>query len=157
DRTTFPTMSDGAFQFLQESPADAATAAALPQVGGTDEAPPIPSTLSILPVRGFVVFPHTLSPLNVRRPFSLQLLNDTLPQNKIIGLVAQRDETKDEPEISDLYPVGTAAMVLKVLRQSDRHLVVIAQGLRRFAIRKITQTAPYLRAEVEVLNTLPAP
>src|SRR5690349_18403311 len=150
-------MSDGTFHVLQHSPSGAATTTALPQVGGTDETPPIPGTLSILPVRGFVVFPHTLSPLNVQRPSSIQLLNDTLPQNKIIGLCTQRDETKDEPEIDDLYPVGTAAMVLKVLRQSDRHLVVIAQGLRRFAIRKITQTTPYIRADVEILNTLPPP
>src|ERR1044071_6490641 len=127
------------------------------QIGGVDELPSIPGTLAILPVRGFVVFPRTVSPLNVQRPSSIQLLNDTLPQNKIIGLVTQRDETKDEPEIADLYPVGTAAMVLKVLRQSDRHLVVIAQGLRRFAIRKVTRTAPYLRADVEVLQTLPPP
>ncbi len=119
--------------------------------------PAIPNTLAILPVRGFVVFPRTVAPLNVERPASIQLLNETLPQNKIIGLVAQRDETKEEPGEADLYQVGTAVTVLKLLRQADNRVVIIAQGLRRFAIHKMIQTTPYLRAEIEVLDTLAAP
>ncbi|MEO7167862.1 MAG: LON peptidase substrate-binding domain-containing protein, partial [Chthoniobacterales bacterium] len=125
--------------------------------GDPDALPAIPETLAILPVRGFVVFPRTVSPLNVQRPASIQLLNETLPQNKIIGLVAQRDEKTEEPGIDDLYQVGTAVMVLKLLRQADNNVVVIAQGLRRFRIRKVTQTAPYLRADVEMLDMLAAP
>ncbi|MDQ3115204.1 MAG: endopeptidase La [Verrucomicrobiota bacterium] len=117
----------------------------------------IPKTLAILPVRGFVVFPRTVSPLNVQRAASIQLLNETLPQNKIIGLVTQRDEATEDPGEADLYQVGTAVMVLKLLRQADSHVVVIAQGLRRFKIRKIVQTTPFMRAEVEVIETLPAP
>jgi ATP-dependent Lon protease len=150
-------MSEQPLRVLQgagENPSPVSDAA---QIRGFDDMPAIPGTLAILPVRGFVVFPRTISPLNVERAASIQLLNETLPQNKIIGLVTQRDETKEEPEVGDLYDVGTAAMVLKLLRQPDNHVVIIAQGLRRFAIRKITQTAPFLRAEVEVLNMLPAP
>ena len=127
------------------------------QDGGPDTMPAIPETLAILPVRGFVVFPRTVSPLNVQRAASIQLLNETLPQNKIIGLVTQRDEAKEDPGEADLYQVGTAVMVLKLLRQADNHVVVIAQGLRRFQIRKIVQTTPFIRAEVDVIETLPAP
>jgi ATP-dependent Lon protease len=141
-------------QAAAENPEPVSDAA---QLGGVDQMPAIPGTLAILPVRGFVVFPRTISPINVRRATSIQLLNETLPQQKIIGLVAQRDETKEEPEIADLYHIGTAVMVLKLLRQSDQHVVVIAQGLRRFAIRKVTQTAPFLRAEVDIVNVLPSP
>ena len=143
-----------ALQAAAENPEPVSDAA---QLGGVDQMPAIPGTLALLPVRGFVVFPRTISPINVRRATSIQLLNETLPQQKIIGLVAQRDETKEEPEIADLYHIGTAVMVLKLLRQSDQHVVVIAQGLRRFAIRKVTQTAPFLRAEVEIVNVLPSP
>ncbi|HSU86109.1 MAG TPA: endopeptidase La [Chthoniobacterales bacterium] len=143
-----------ALQAVAENPEPVSDAA---QLGGVDQMPAIPGTLAILPVRGFVVFPRTISPINVRRATSIQLLNETLPQQKIIGLVAQRDETKEEPEIADLYHIGTAVMVLKLLRQSDQHVVVIAQGLRRFAIRKVTQAAPFLRAEVEIVNVLPSP
>jgi len=115
--------------------------------------PQIPDVLSILPLRSFVVFPGTILPLTVGRAASIKLLDETLPQTKIIGLLTQRDETKEDPQPQDLYPVGTAAIVLKLLRQSDNHVVVVVQGLRRFALRKIVATNPYLRAEVDLLNS----
>src|SRR5262249_38833232 len=149
-------MNEEAFQVLQEAANAPGMIAATP-AGGMDVTPSIPDTLPILPVGGFVVFPRILSPWNGQRPVFIRWLNEPLPQKKIIGLVTQRDESKEEPEIADLYEVGTAVMVLKLLRQSDRHVIVIAQGLRRFVIRKITQTAPYLKADIEVLDALPAP
>jgi ATP-dependent Lon protease len=86
------------------------------------------------------------------------LLDETLPQSKIIGLLTQRDENKEEPEPQDLYSVGTAAIVLKLLRQADNQSVAVVQGLQRFALRKIVATQPYLRAEVDLLETVrPAP
>ncbi|MGH8102671.1 MAG: endopeptidase La [Chthoniobacterales bacterium] len=117
--------------------------------------PRIPEELSILPVRGFVVFPGTIVPLNVQRAASLKLLDDTLPRTKVIGLVAQRDEAKEDAQASDLYSVGTAALVLRFLRQSDDHVLVIAQGLRRFSLRKIVATDPFMRAEVDLLQSIP--
>src|SRR5258708_39744771 len=67
----------------------------------TDEsrAPQIPEELSILPVRGFVVFPGTIVPLNVRRPASIQLLDETLPRTKVIGVLTQRDERSEERRV----------------------------------------------------------
>ncbi|MEY2555982.1 MAG: ATP-dependent Lon protease [Verrucomicrobiota bacterium] len=125
----------------------------------TDESrvPQIPEELSILPVRGFVVFPGTIVPLNVRRPVSIQLLDETLPRTKVIGLLAQRDEAKEDPEPQDLYHVGTAALVLKMIRQADDHLLIIAQGLRRFTLRKIVATSPFIRAEVDLMNSISPP
>src|SRR5437879_13856715 len=114
--------------------------------------PHIPEELSILPVRGIVVFPGTVVPLNIQRAASLKLLDDTLPRTKVIGLLAQRDETKEEPAPQDLYSVGTAALVLKLLRQSEDHVLVIAQGLRRFSLRKMIATSPFLRGEVDMRN-----
>lgn len=120
--------------------------------------PKIPDTLSILPLRGFVIFPGTVVPLNVRRPASIKLLDETLPQSKIIGLIAQRDESKEDPAPPDLYSIGTAAIVLKLLRQADDHVIALVQGVRRFALRKIVATHPYLRAEVTLLeSTTPPP
>jgi ATP-dependent Lon protease len=116
-------------------------------------APQVPDVLSILPLRSFVVFPGTILPLTVGRAASIKLLDETLPQTKIIGLLMQRDETKEDPQPQDLYPVGTAAIVLKLLRQSDNHVIIVVQGLRRFTLRKIIATSPYLRAEVELLNS----
>jgi ATP-dependent Lon protease len=120
--------------------------------------PEIPDVLSILPVRGFVVFPGTVAPLNVRRRASIKLLDETLPQSKIIGLITQRDADKEEPAPQDLYEIGTAAIVLKLLRQADDHVIALVQGLRRFALRKITSTDPFIRAEITLLESIkPAP
>jgi ATP-dependent Lon protease len=124
---------------------------------GESQTPSIPEELSILPVRGFVVFPGTVVPLNIKRAASLKLLDDTLPRTKVIGLLTQRDETKEDPAPQDLYSVGTAALVLKLLRQADDHVLVIAQGLRRFSLRKIMATSPFLRAEIDLPNSISPP
>lgn len=137
----------------QPTPATAASARAV----GESRLPVIPDTLSILPLRGFVIFPGTVAPLNVRRPSSIKLLDETLSQSKIIGLLAQRDDEKEDPAPPDLYSIGTAAIVLKLLRQSDDHVIVLVQGLRRFALRKIVQTDPFLRAEIALLDSVAAP
>ena len=128
-------------------------------VSGTDTAqvPPIPETLSILPLRGFVIFPGTVASLNVRRPSSIRLFDETLPTSKVIGLIAQRDADKEDPAPQDLYTIGTAAIVLKLLRQADDHVIALVQGIRRFSLRKIVATDPYLRAEVTLLNSIPPP
>jgi ATP-dependent Lon protease len=119
-----------------------------------EKMPVIPDTLSILPVRSLVIYPGTVLPLTIGRPSSIKLMDETLPQSKIIGLLTQRDENKEEPAAQDLYSVGTAAIVLKLLRQADNQSVAVVQGLRRFALRKIVQTHPYLRAEVDLLGTV---
>src|SRR5438067_1806807 len=124
---------------------------------GETQIPNIPEELSILPVRGFVVFPGTVIPLNVQRAASLRLLDETLPRTKVIGLLAQRDETKDDPEPQDLYSIGTAALVLKLIRQSEDDVLVIVQGLRRFSFRKIIATDPFLRAEIDLPQSIVPP
>ena len=87
------------------------------------------------------MFPGAVIPLTVSRPASIKLLDETLPITKIVGFLTQRDEQKEEPTPQDLYHVGTAAIVLKLLRQAEDQLVIVVQGLRRFAIRKIVATA----------------
>src|SRR6266566_3906883 len=117
-------------------------------------APRIPEELSILPIRGFVLFPGAVLPLTVSRPASIKLLDETLPITKIVGFLTQHDEQKEEPTPQDLYHVGTAAIVLKLLRQAEDQLVIVVQGLRRFAIRKIVATQPYLRAEIDLPQSI---
>ena len=138
---------------LEMKSGDATSSAIAADITDQGKAPRIPEELSILPVRGFVVFPGTIMPLNVRRPASIELLDDTLPRTKVIGLVTQRDEAKEDPAPQDLYPIGTAALVLKMIRQADDHVLIIAQGLRRFRLRKIVATSPFVRAEVDLLET----
>ena len=125
---------------------------------GESQMPHIPEELSILLVRGLVIFPGTIIPLTIQRAASLKLLDDTLPRTKVIGLLTQRDEAKDDPTPQDLYTVGTAALVLKLLRQAEDNVLVIVQGLRRFSLRKIVATSPFVRAEVDLPESImPAP
>jgi ATP-dependent Lon protease len=125
---------------------------------GESQMPHVPEELSILPVRGLVIFPGTIIPLTIQRAASLKLLDDTLPRTKVIGLLTQRDEAKEDPTPGDLYTVGTAALVLKLLRQADDNVLVIVQGLQRFSLRKIVATSPFLRAEVDLPESImPAP
>ncbi|PYK80566.1 MAG: endopeptidase La, partial [Verrucomicrobia bacterium] len=151
-------MSEGsAISTLQQSssapPAKRAEMATTSDAGG-HAAPRIPEELSILPLRGFVMFPGSVLPLTVSRPASIKLLDETLPLTKVVGFLTQRQEEKDEPAPQDLYHVGTAAIVLKLLRQAENNIVIVVQGLRRFAMRKIIATQPYLRAEIDLLNTI---
>jgi ATP-dependent Lon protease len=142
---------------LEMKSGDATSSAIAADITDQSRTPRIPEELSILPVRGFVVLPGTIVPLNVQRPASIELLDDTLPRTKVIGLVTQRDETKEDPQPQDLYPVGTAALVLKMIRQADDHVLIIAQGLRRFRLRKIVATSPFVRAEVDLLESKSPP
>jgi len=119
--------------------------------------PPIPDVLPILPVRSIVVFPGTVIPLTVGRASSRKLLDESLPQSKTIGLVTQRKPEGDSPALEDLYPVGVAAQVLKLMRQGTEVVVIVAQALRRIRLGRAVLTHPFIRAEVEVLHSAPLP
>ena len=138
---------------LEMKSGDAPTSAIAADISDDSKMQRIPEELSILPVRGFVVFPGTIVPLNVRRPASIALLDDTLPRTKVIGLVTQREEGKEDPGPQDLYNVGTAALVLKMIRQADDHVVIIARGIQRFKLRKIVATSPFIRAEIDLVKS----
>jgi len=113
----------------------------------------IPEELPILPVRDTVVFPRTIAPLSVGKPRSVQLINDALEGNKIIGLFAIRDDRSDveEPTPDDIYEYGSAAGIAKMLRAPDGTMRLIVQGLQRIRLLEITQTDPYYRARIEVV------
>lgn len=148
-------MNDGTISTLQRSSSAPADREVKLTGGGEGPTlPRIPEELSILPLRGFVMFPGSVLPLTVSRPASIKLLDETLPITKVIGFLAQREEEKEDPAPQDLYHVGTAALVLKLLRQAEDRLVIIVQGLRRFAMRKIVATQPYLRAEINLLDSI---
>jgi len=111
----------------------------------------VPNVLPILPVRASVGFPGAVMPLTVGRPASRKMLDDVLPADKIIGVLAQRNETIEEPKPSDLFQIGTASLILKMLRQPEGHVNIIVHGLVRFKVEEIIQTEPYLKARVTVL------
>jgi ATP-dependent Lon protease len=125
--------------------------------GAEDQSPSIPDTLPILPIRNVVLFPGTVMPLTVGRQSSRKLLEESLPQSKIIGIFTQKNAEQNDAGRDDLYRVGVAAAVLKLIRQGDESVVIVVSALERIAIRKVLLTQPFIRAEVEVLRPTPPP
>lgn len=118
---------------------------------------PIPRSLAILPVRDVVLFPGIVVPLSVSRASSLKLLEESIPQSKVLAIFTQRDAAKDDPAPADLYPIGCAVNVLKLIRQPDETVVVLVQAFQRIGLGTVLQTEPYLRAEVQPLASTKPP
>ncbi len=112
--------------------------------------------LPVLPVRDTVLFPHAVLPLTVGRESSVQLIN-SLGEDKTIIVVAQREARVDNPQPTDLYSVGSLAVVHKVVRMPNQSLFVFAEGLERVKIAEYTQLTPFMRATVESIPELPTP
>src|SRR5437762_6934284 len=91
-----------------------------------------PETLPILPLRNTVLFPGVVIPITVGRDKSIHLIKDAYKGDKIIGVVAQRDNAVEDPKFEDLNTVGTVAHILKMLRMPDGNTTVIIQGKKRF-------------------------
>lgn len=112
----------------------------------------VPDVLPLLPLRNTVLFPGVVLPINVGRRKSLQLIKDVYKGSRLLGTVAQKDYTIDDPATKDLFSVGTMAEILKILEMPDGSTSVIIQGKRRYAIREFVAEEPYYKAAVEPLN-----
>ncbi len=112
--------------------------------------------LPVLPVRDTVLFPHAVLPLTVGRESSVQLIN-SLGEDKTIVVVAQREARVDAPQPSDLYTVGTSAVVHKVVKMPNQSLFVFAEGLERVRLGEFTQLQPFMRARVLPIPEPPPP
>src|SRR6266480_2598269 len=106
--------------------------------------------LPVLPVRDTVLFPHAVLPLTVGRESSVQLIN-SLGEDKTIIVVAQREARVDSPQPTDLYTVGSLAVVHKVVKMPNQSLFVFAEGLERVRLTEFTQLTPYMMARVETV------
>src|SRR5690242_1636153 len=91
----------------------------VPEVGGGDEQLKIPEVLPVLPLRDIVIFPFMIVPLFVQREKSIRAVDQALAENRMIMLVSQRDLDKEEPLSSDLYEVGTVAVIMRMLKLPD--------------------------------------
>jgi ATP-dependent Lon protease len=109
----------------------------------------LPSSLPILPLRNTVLFPGVVIPISAGRDKSIKLINDANAGNKIIGVVAQKNEEDEDPTKNDIYPIGTVAQILRVLKMPDGNITVILQGKKRFEIDAVTSENPYLRATIK--------
>lgn len=113
----------------------------------------LPEIIGILPIRSAVAYPGTVMPLAIGRERSKRLIADIEPQKTIFGLVAQKNPESEDPGIDDLYSVGTAASVLKVIKMPQGSVNIIVHGIVRFRILEFIQKDPYLKARVQVIPT----
>ncbi len=111
-----------------------------------------PGELPILPLRNTVLFPGVVIPITVGRDKSIKAVNDAYKTDKLIGVVAQKDSSIEEPTVSDLEDVGTVAKVVKLIKMPDGGTTIIIQGRKRFKIEEVTAEDPYFKATIKVLE-----
>ena len=112
----------------------------------------IPDTLPILPLRNTVLFPGVIIPINIGRNKSLKLIQDAYKQNAFIGVITQKDTNTENPELNDLYRIGTVAAILKILEMPDGTTTAIIQGKKRFELEDILYDAPYHMGKIQLKN-----
>jgi ATP-dependent Lon protease len=120
----------------------------LEEVSTGDRPLALPDELPILPLRDTVLFPNSFMPLAVARESSVRLIDEAISSGKLIGVFTQRDASVEEPQLGDLYRVGTASHIHKMFKLPDGSLRLIVQGLARLTLDEVTDTRPYLRGRV---------
>src|SRR5437660_1324102 len=111
----------------------------------------LPATLPVLPLKETVVFPESMTPLAIGQERSIQLIDDVVGGDRLLALVTVRNDEAEIPGWDDVYEVGTAAVVHKMIRVPDGTLRVLVQGLRRVRLAKHVRDDPYLVAEMSEL------
>ncbi len=108
-------------------------------------------SLPILPVRNTVLFPGMVLPITVGREKSIKLVKKIYKQDKTIGVLTQKNNTKDEPDFGDLYKIGTIAHIIKMLVLPDGNTTIIIRGKRRFELIEPIASQPFFTAKVKTL------
>src|SRR5277367_687273 len=109
----------------------------------------IPDTLPILPLRNSVLFPGAIIPIDVGRRKSVRLVEDAIAKERpVIGILTQKDARTEDPGSGDLYMVGCAARILKVIKLAKDNFSVILQGVSRFEVSTFDGNEPFLSAKI---------
>jgi ATP-dependent Lon protease len=112
---------------------------------------PLPGELPVLPLRDSVTYPDTLTPLAIGQERSVRLVNDVLVGNRMLVMVASRDPEAETPRPDQLYDVGVAGMVARMLKVPDGSLRILVQGGQRVRVEEWVREEPYLTARVTEL------
>jgi len=114
-----------------------------------EESPKIPDVLPVLPLRDVVVYPFVILPLSVSREKSIRAIDAALAENRMILLVSQKQMEMDNPGPDDIFKVGTAALIMRVLKLPDGRVRALVQGLQRVRVEYFTETDQVFKARVE--------
>ncbi len=120
--------------------------------GSTISKDQLPTDLPILPIKNTVLFPGVVLPITVGRTKSIRLVKKAYKGDRIIGVIAQKNTTKEEPSFGDLHQIGTVAKILKMLVLPDGNTTIIIQGQQRFELGELVKDEPFIRATYKVLK-----
>jgi ATP-dependent Lon protease len=120
-----------------------------PKPGG-DLPVEIPEVIPVLPLRNSVLFPGSIIPIDVGRRKSVRLVEDAISKERpVIGILTQKDARTEDPGEEDMYRVGCAARILKVIKLAKDNFSVILQGVTRVSVQNFEGTEPFIAARVE--------
>ncbi len=115
----------------------------------------LPESLPILPLYDAALFPKMILPLVVMQSESIQLVDEAMRRDRLIGVVVSRKSPKNgDQKIEDLYSVGTLSLILKMAKTEDNKAQLLVQGLSRFRITEFISAKPYPRAKVQHLQEI---
>ena len=127
------------------------------EAADSDQQLQIPNELPVLPLRDIVIYPFMIVPLFVSREKSIRAVDEALAENRMILLASQKDLDKEEPTAEDLYSVGTAAVIMRMLKLPDGRIRILVQGLARAQIESVDATGEYLRSRLSVMQEVLPP
>lgn len=116
--------------------------------------PAMPDILPILTLRSSVLFPGAITPITVGRNKSMKLVREVEASGGMLGALLQKEASVEKPGPGDLYTVGTAARILKVLEMPNGNLTVILHGIEKFEVREFISSEPFFKAAVSPLKDL---
>src|SRR5262249_54540481 len=117
----------------------------------------VPDTIPVLPLRNSVLFPGSIIPIDVGRKKSVKLVEEAISKERpVIGIVTQRDARTEDPGPTDLYMVGCAARILKVIKLAKDNFSVILQGVSRIRLVEVGGQDPFMTAKVQPLPDAPS-
>jgi ATP-dependent Lon protease len=125
---------------------------ALTKPGESDAIIVIPDELPVLTLRNTMLFPGSIVPLGIGRPKTVRLVEEGVKENGLVAVVAQRDPDVDDPTPADLYSMGCAARLVKLVKASKDNFSVVVQGLSRVRLIEYTQSLPYLKARISAVE-----
>ena len=106
-----------------------------------------PATLPVLPLKDTVVFPESVTPLAIGQERSIKLVEDVVSGDRVLALVTVKSPEAEQPGWDDLYEVGTAAVIHKMIKVPDGTLRILVQGVQRIKLDRTVQDDPYLVGE----------
>ena len=114
----------------------------------------LPKILPILPLKNTVMFPGIVIPITASRDKSIKLIKESNVDNKLIGVVSQKDSKIQNPSLTDIQSTGTVAKILRVLQMPDGNVTVIIQGKKRFSIEEVISEEPYIKAQIKEITEI---